>query len=196
MSQRSLNVLRLAVPEISEYPNSCPTLVFHATHDHAEKVQRRALLLQSALRQQWFRMSRWFALLGFEWNFWVNLLVMTDGMERVSISALYQPIAIIIRFFAAPSILWLFVFEFIFAARTCHKTSGWQHIDNGRMGTSWPASCHARCEHRGIFTLNSADFVALFLHSQKRTSAVPSMQVTLAAACAWVFVLMWTRSDG
>jgi hypothetical protein len=52
MSQRSLNVLRLAVPEISEYPNSCPTLVFHATHDHAEKVQRRALLLQSALRQQ------------------------------------------------------------------------------------------------------------------------------------------------
>lgn len=37
-SQRSLNLLRLAVPIISEYPNACPALVFHATHDHAEKV--------------------------------------------------------------------------------------------------------------------------------------------------------------
>ena len=39
VSERSLNVLRLAVPNISEYPNSCPALVFHATHDNAEKVR-------------------------------------------------------------------------------------------------------------------------------------------------------------
>jgi hypothetical protein len=37
-SLRSLNVLRMAVPNISEYPNANPVLVFHATHDNAEKV--------------------------------------------------------------------------------------------------------------------------------------------------------------
>ena len=42
-SQRALNVLRLAVPDISEYRNSCPALVFHATHDNAEKVNNLAL---------------------------------------------------------------------------------------------------------------------------------------------------------
>ena len=31
-------MLRLAIPDIHEYPNSRPALVFHATHDDAEKV--------------------------------------------------------------------------------------------------------------------------------------------------------------
>ncbi len=38
-SARSLNVLRMAVPNIAEFPNACPALVFHATHDNAEKVR-------------------------------------------------------------------------------------------------------------------------------------------------------------
>jgi hypothetical protein len=43
LSERALNVLRLAVPDIPEYSNSRPALVFHSTHDHAEKVNRSVM---------------------------------------------------------------------------------------------------------------------------------------------------------